>query len=131
MKQLILSFIIAACFIMNLSSCSVTKGVKSNVILPEGTTTEVAEQIINKIWKDDFLIKITSKYPHFNPALKPKEQGISLTWLKFSPADKSEKGTLSIHIEIKYKGSLDNADQIADYAKSIVQTQVNEFFNNQ
>lgn len=113
-----------------LFGCSVTKGQKDTVSLPEGTTVETAEEIIKIIWGEAFINKISNKFPNFNPIANPSNQGISLKWFKFTPFDKEKKSTLSLHIEIKYKGGLDNADQIVQFAKSIVEEQVSEYFAN-
>ena len=122
---LVVAFCLLAVF-----ACSVTTGHKDTISLPEGTTVETAEEIIKTIWSEEFITTISNKFPNFNPLTNPSSQGISLKWFKFAPFNEEKKPTLSLHIEIKYKGSLDNAEQIVQFAKTIVEKHVSEYFKN-
>jgi len=124
------TIVIATAFVLVLFGCSVTVSHKDIIPLPEGTTVETAEEIIKIIWGEAFLAEISNEFPDFNPLVNPKSQGISLKWFKFTPFDKEKSPTLSLHIEIKYKGSLDNAEQILQFAKLIVEEQVYDYFSN-
>jgi tetratricopeptide (TPR) repeat protein len=108
---------------------TVTKSYTASVSLPEGTTEETTKEIIHKIWEDDFVTKISKQFPNFNPVANPSEQGISLVQFKFMPFNKNKKTTISLKIEIKSKSTLDNAEEIVQFAKAVVEEAVSEYFS--
>ena len=118
--------------LLTLIACSVTKGYEGTVDLPIGTTMETADRIVNSIWEDNFVQKISDKFPNFNPLENPQTQGIHLVYVYSPSPDKKEKNESEIFIQlaVNYTGKLDNAEEIFQYAKSIVQKAVADYFKN-
>ncbi len=127
MKKTLPKIFVVIC-LSGLFACQVTSGHKDTIALPEGTTVETADKIIKTVWEDDFIAKISEQFPNFNPINNPSTQGISLKWFKLATLNKDKKKTLSLHVEIKYKGSLDNPQEILRFAKEIVERGVTEYF---
>lgn len=82
--------------LFTLFACSKTSGHRANIPLPEDTTVSTAEEIIQIVWKDNFITQISNRFPNFNPMKNPSSQGISLKWFKFTPFDKNKKSKLSL-----------------------------------
>jgi hypothetical protein len=107
-------------FFAALVACSIVGSQEGTIDLPEGITPEKASKIATAIWDDHFSEKITKKFPHFDPINAPDKYGIFLTGDEFTPKTSKGEKRLSIKITIYYKGKLDDAKEIVEYGKSIV-----------
>ena len=111
-----------------LSSCTVTKGYRGYIELPEGTSIETAKEIVTNVLNDGFIEKISKKFPNFDPVNNPRKQGIFLYWGYSRKAGGPKKA--HILLVINYVGKLDNQDEIFQYGKSIVENYVREYFTD-
>lgn len=110
-----------------LTACSITRGYQDTIDLPEGTTPEKGLEIVMAIWNDNFVGKITGKFPHFDPIRNPNKYGILLHRVEFTPvAPKAEKKVF-IKIAIKYEGELEEAKEIVEYGKSVVKEELKKY----
>ena len=119
-------------YLLTLIACSVTRGYEATVDLPIGTTMVTADRIVNSIWEDNFVQKISDKFPNFNPLENPQTQGIYLVYVYSPSPDKKEKNESEIFIRltVNYMGKLDNAEEIFKYGKTIVEKAVSDYFKN-
>ena len=113
-------------YLLSLIACSTIYNRESTVYLPIGATRGTAERIADSLWKDNFVQKISDKFPNFNPLKNPQTQGIYL----FYPLVPSPESEIFIRLTIYYTGKLDNAEEIIKYGKTIVQKAVEDYFKN-
>jgi hypothetical protein len=117
-------------YLLTLIACSVTYTYQDTVDLPIGTTFTTALQIAESVWADNFMQKISDKFPNFNPLENPQTQGINLFTVYGRSPDKKEKreGAIFIKLSISSTGKIDNAEEIVKYGKTIVQKAVEDYF---
>lgn len=105
-----------------LTACHVGGMYRDTVDLPEGTNAQTAYELVEHISKNHFFEKITAKFPTLDSSSR-----IGLARLVLTPlAGGKEK--VCIVLYIRYTGKLDNAKEIIDYGKTIVEQQVKEYF---
>ncbi len=119
-KKLVPLFIMSLVFMMG---CSVKTGKVVRVQLPEGTTIEIANEIIKNIAGDDFGGKIFRKFTN----LDPTKHETYLKWEKWPG-----RGGIGMYITfgIDYRGTLSNVDEILVYGENIVRGAIKNYFKN-
>jgi hypothetical protein len=114
-------------FLAALAACSLVGSQEGTIDLPEEITPEKASEIVTAIWNDHFSEKITKKFPDFNPINDPVKYGIYLTGGEFTSKTSKGEKRLFIKITIYYKGKLDDAKEIVEYGKSIVNEELKKY----
>jgi hypothetical protein len=114
-------------FLIGLTACSFTRGYQDTIDLPEGTTPKKGLEIVMAIWNDNFVEKITGKFPHFDPIKNPNKYGILLHRVEFTPVTPKGVKRVFIKIAIKYEGKLEDAKEIVEYGKSIVKEELKKY----
>lgn len=125
-----MSKILIIVFLTVLTACSITRGYQDTIDLPEGTTPEKGLEIVMAIWNDNFVEKITGKFPHFDPITNPNKYGILLHRVEFTPVTPKGEKRVLIKIAIKYEGKLEDAKEIVEYGKSIVKEELKKYLTS-
>jgi hypothetical protein len=97
--------------------------------LPEDTSIETAQQIIVNSLSDNFGQKIKAEFPY----LTDKQlSGLSINWRVLRMVG-DEKSKLSIVIQMQHGGKLtaEDAEAVAEYARTIVEESVRVYFKMQ
>ena len=110
-------------------ACTFFRSYNSEVELPDDASPETAQKIMGIVLRGNFLQKLRARFPYLTDA---QLNGIGLHW-RWHRILGEEKSRLSIVVQVKYGGGLtqEDAEAIADYAKTIVENAVRVYFDMQ
>ena len=119
---------VAVC-LLAFAACTFSRSYNSVVELPEEASPETAQKIIGIVVRGNFLQKIKAEFPYLTDA---QLSGVGLSW-RLQRMLGEGKSRLSIVVQVRYDGGLtmEDAEVIADYAKTIVEDAVRVYFDIQ
>lgn len=120
-----------ACVTFALYACSVSTTYQERVNLPEGTTSAKADEIVMFNWNDNFVQKLTQKFPDFDPVKFPAKYGISVRRGFLKPLTEGGKEEVFLQIIMNCAVRLENAKEIVQYAKSIVEEGLRQYLSRE
>ena len=117
----------SAIYLLALVCCSISRSYNSEVDLPEDASPEIAQKIIGITVRGNFVQKIKAEFPHLTDAQLNR---VGLHW-RLRRILGEGKSKLSIVVQVKNNGGLtrEDAEAIADYAKTIVENAVRVYFD--